>query len=60
MVRLTDCPDMSIDVYHGCKTTTQQQHSCSRHTLLDASVYGVVCVVCLLHGQVDKTLRLTV
>ena len=24
-VRLTDCPDMTLDVYHGCKTTMQQQ-----------------------------------
>ena len=25
VVRLTDRPDMTLDVYHGCKTTTQQQ-----------------------------------
>ena len=25
MVRLTDCPDMTLDVYRGHKTTTQQQ-----------------------------------
>ena len=25
MVRLTDRPDMTLDVYCGCKTTTQQQ-----------------------------------
>ena len=25
MVRLTDRPDMTLDVYHGGKTTTQQQ-----------------------------------
>ena len=25
VVRLTNCPDMTLDVYHGCKTTTQQQ-----------------------------------
>ena len=25
MVRLTDRPDMTLDVYHGRKTTTQQQ-----------------------------------
>ena len=25
MVRLTDCLDMTSAVYHGCKTTTQQQ-----------------------------------
>ena len=25
MVRLTDGPDMTLDVYCGCKTTIQQQ-----------------------------------
>ena len=25
MVRLTDRPDMTLDVYRGCKTTMQQQ-----------------------------------
>ena len=25
VVRLTDRPDMALDVYHGRKTTTQQQ-----------------------------------
>ena len=27
VVRLTDRPDMTIDVYRGRKTTTQQQHN---------------------------------
>ena len=27
MVRLTDRPDMTLDVYRGRKTTTQQQQS---------------------------------
>ena len=27
MVMLTDCPDMTIDVYRGRKTTIQQQHN---------------------------------
>ena len=26
VVRLTDRPDMTLDVYHGLKTTIQQQH----------------------------------
>ena len=26
VVRLTDRPDMTLDVYRGPKTTTQQQH----------------------------------
>ena len=25
VVKLTDCPDMTLDVYRGCKTTIQQQ-----------------------------------
>ena len=25
MVRLTDCPNMTIDVFHGHKTITQEQ-----------------------------------
>ena len=25
VVRLTDCPNMTLDVYHGHKTTIQQQ-----------------------------------
>ena len=25
VVRLTDCPDMTLDVYHGRKPTTQQK-----------------------------------
>ena len=31
VVRLTDCPDMTLDVYRGRKTTTQQQQQ--SHTL---------------------------
>ena len=27
VVRLTDCPDMTLDVYHGRKTTIQQQYN---------------------------------
>ena len=27
VVRLTDRPDMTIAVYHGCKTVTQQQQA---------------------------------
>ena len=37
VVRLTDRPDMTLDVYHGRKTTNQQQHfyleHCSSWTL---------------------------
>ena len=27
VVRLTDRPDMTLDVYHGCKSTKQQQQN---------------------------------
>ena len=30
MVRLTDRPDMTLDVYRGCKTTTQHYYSALR------------------------------
>ena len=34
VVRLTDRPDMTLDVYRGRKTTMQQQQQiCMRHTL---------------------------
>ena len=33
VVRLTDCPDMTLDVYRGPKTTIkQQQQSCCKDT----------------------------
>ena len=31
MVRLTERPDMTIDVYRGHKTTTQQHYHCTKH-----------------------------
>ena len=34
MVRLTDCPDMILNVYRGRKTTTQQQQQPGRPTTL--------------------------
>ena len=35
VVRLTDHPDMTVDVYRGRKTTTQQQHpSLVNHNIL--------------------------
>ena len=33
MVRLTERPDMTLDVYQGHKTTTQQQHNNFRSVL---------------------------
>ena len=34
VVRLTDRPDMTLDVYSGRKTTTQQQQCAGSHRLL--------------------------
>ena len=34
VVRLTDCPDMTLDVYRGLKTTIQQQHKVRFHLKL--------------------------
>ena len=33
MVRLTDRPDMTLDVYRGRKTTMQQQQQICQHTV---------------------------
>ena len=48
VVRLTDHPDMTLDVYHGRKTTTQQQlHTCVC-VCVCVCVYVCVCVcVCV-------------
>ena len=48
MVRLTDRPDMTLDVYRGCKATIQQQHGsttisypqCSLTFLLERSLHS--------------------
>ena len=40
VVRLTDRPDMTLDVYRGRKTTTQQQQqSCFNHSAQQYTVY---------------------
>ena len=38
MVRLTDCPDMTLDVYRGRKTTTQPQQQQSRNKWIKSAV----------------------
>ena len=39
VVRLTDRPDMTLDVYHGRKTTIQQQQStCSFYNQVSVSI----------------------
>ena len=35
VVRLTDRPDMTLDVYRGRKTTIQQQHSLGAISTMD-------------------------
>ena len=40
MIRLTDRPDMTLDVYHGRKTTTQQQQQKYIQSLATASGSG--------------------
>ena len=46
VVRLTDRPDMTLDVYRGRKTTMQQQQQCKySQTCLKGSLYlGVTCL----------------
>ena len=41
VVRLTDRPDMTLDVYRGRKTTIQQQQQ-------------LYCMYCVAHAHVDK------
>ena len=48
MVRLTDRPDMTLDVYSGRKTTTQQQQRLVTHaTILSDAVldHSVSCII---------------
>ena len=41
VVRLTDCPDMTLDVYRGRKTTTTTMHKLSRWELkMELRVYS--------------------
>ena len=49
VVRLTDRPDMTLDVYRGRKTTIQQQQQISSYItqfrILDLYVMGYDCMV---------------
>ena len=47
VVRLTDRPDMTLDVYRGRKTILQQQQQ---------SVYDVMCPLGLLQHVIFKTM----
>ena len=50
MVRLTDHPDMTIDVYRGRKTTIQQHQIFS---LIESSDFYFKCIV-YLFGEIDN------
>ena len=45
VVRLTDRPDMTLDVYRGRKTTMQQQQQCKTCRLFCSSVASEIIVV---------------
>ena len=44
MVRLTDCPDMTLDVYHGCKTTIQQQQIAVPDFSMELHTFRINCI----------------
>ena len=45
VVRLTDCPDITLDVYCGCKTTTQQQTAGAAFLKLNACLINTSCLL---------------
>ena len=52
MVRLTDRPDMTLDVYRGRKTTTQQQQILPTLSMLISATYIVaVCGSFVSNGK---------
>ena len=42
MVRLTDRPDMTLDVYRGCKTTIQQERSSGFSKTISLFLFGFI------------------
>ena len=47
VVRLTDCPHMTLDVYHGRKTTMlQQQQQYTTAFVLFPKIFTLKCVCC--------------
>ena len=55
MVRLTDCPEMTLGVYLGPKTTTQQQQKLSH---CQKTSYTNIKVMGILSEEVPVTLLL--
>ena len=54
VVRLTDCPDMTLHVYHGCKTTTRTTiYACTRAALqiLDIKHHPMSQTEAMLHNN---------
>ena len=65
VVRLVDCPDMTLDVYRGRKTTIQQQYKTLSYSEIDTVFFVHVphflfiylfkdCLPCLFHGFRNK------
>ena len=56
VVRLTDRPDMTLDVYRGRKTTTQQQqlYFIGRKVISGPVVQSIVTLTSSLRGQLFK------
>ena len=46
VVRLTDHPDMTLDVYHGCKTTNQQQQQQQQQQSFTSCLILDIGVIC--------------
>ena len=58
VVRLTDRPDMTLDVYHGRKTTIQQQQCFipfeEKNTSLASKIFHVVASICNYYCNFTK------
>ena len=64
VVRLTDRPDMTLDVYRGCKTTMQQQQQpigqhffTNRVVHLPKSIETVLIIEASLITELDQAVR---
>ena len=52
VVRLTNCPDMTLDVYRGRKTTTQQQLHPYHPEIISERAYNLLDTRCGFLGYV--------
>ena len=46
VVKLTDRPDMTLDVYRGRKTTIQQHHTMEKCYFLRSITHSILCFTC--------------